>query len=52
MMAANLHLPKHPLVFEFPYRPDTALLFDSLQKQIRSGFFVLPNGSVAVEPQS
>jgi hypothetical protein len=33
-------------------RNQIAQLFDSLQKQIRSGFFILPNGSVAVEPQS
>ncbi|AKS42233.1 DUF3450 family protein [Wenzhouxiangella marina] len=27
-------------------------LFDSLKKQIRSGYFTLPNGTVALEPQS
>jgi len=27
-------------------------LFDSLQKQIRSGYFELPNGSIALEPQA
>lgn len=30
MIAANPHFPYTPLVFEFPYRPDTTALFDSL----------------------
>lgn len=29
-----------------------ATLFDSMQKQIRSGYFELPNGSVVLEPSS
>ncbi|MEN1729690.1 MAG: DUF3450 family protein [Pseudomonadota bacterium] len=33
-------------------RNQVANLFDSLQKQIRTGFFELPNGSIALEPQS
>lgn len=35
-----------------PARNQVTTLFDSLQKQIRSGYFELPNGSVMLEPQS
>ena len=29
-----------------------ATLFESMEKQIRVGYFVLPNGSIQLEPQS